>query len=54
MSIGTVFWMLMIIWLVFGWWSTPAGDRIGWGRVGLIFVLLFLLGWKEFGFVIHG
>ncbi len=56
MSIGTLFWFLMILWLVFGlsprWWAgsptwfSPAGDL-------LLFILLFLLGWKSFGFILH-
>lgn len=55
MSIGVLFWVLMVIWFLFGWvrdserWS-------GYGPVGyhlLVFVLLFLLGWHAFGFVIH-
>ena len=54
MSIGTIFWMIMIILALFGWWTTPAGDRIGYGRVGIVWVLFFLVGWKVFGFVIHG
>jgi len=55
MSIGFIFWLLMIIWAVFGfpgapWSSNPWGPRVGWG---LTFVLLFLLGWHDFGFVVR-
>jgi hypothetical protein len=55
MSIGLLFWVLMVIWVVFwGWGRTPGGQQYwpvyhGW----LIFILLFLLGWRLFGFVIH-
>lgn len=56
MSIGTIFWVLMIIWFIFGWiYENPQ-----WGPYGrhgyhlLVFILLFLLGWHDFGFVIHG
>ena len=58
MSIGFIFWLLMILWLVFGcYWHR--GEIQG-GNVGilggnlLLFVLLFLLGWRVFGFVIQG
>jgi hypothetical protein len=56
MTLGLAFWILMLIWLVFGFaWH--------WGMVGiygpvggtvLLFVLLFLLGWKVFGPPVHG
>ena len=62
MTIGFLFWLLMILWLIFGmWWNWPASGSNGgpraFGPVGgnlLLFVLLFLLGWKVFGFVIQG
>lgn len=56
MSIGFVFWLLMIIWLVFGFWSwktTPANWPLL-GGSGMLFFLLFLLGWKVFGWPISG
>lgn len=51
MSIGLLFWILMIIWLVFGFvaWRGIAGP---YGLVGnslLLFILLGLLGWATFG-----
>lgn len=50
-SIGLLFWILMIIWLVFGFvaWRGIAGP---YGLVGnslLLFILLGLLGWATFG-----
>ena len=58
MTIGMVFWILMILWLLFGlYWNR---DDIRGGKYGiaggnlLLFILLFLLGWKAFGFVIQG
>jgi hypothetical protein len=61
MTIGFVFWLLMILWLVFGlYWNWPQGNANGpraFGPVGgnlLLFVLLFLVGWKVFGFIIQG
>jgi len=57
MPIGLVFWMLMIIWFIFGVYSNRADLSAGnWGVAGgnlLQFVLFFLLGWKVFGFVIQ-
>jgi hypothetical protein len=54
MPAGMIFWMLMILWAVFGlWWGisrSPYGQYVG---AGLIFVLFFLLGWKVFGFVVQ-
>ncbi len=57
MSIGLVFWILMLIWLVFGsytTWTVKGPD--GWPLLGgnlLLFVLLLLLGWHDFGPPIH-
>lgn len=54
MTIGLVFWILMLIWLVFGLWQNWPGWQ-GWGAGNLFqFVLFFLLGWKVFGWPIHG
>ncbi len=60
MTIGFLFWLLMILWLIFGlWWNWPdqGAGRAGFGPIGgnlLLFILLFLLGWKIFGFPIQG
>lgn len=58
MTIGFLFWLLMILWFVFGvYWTGPDFQAGRYGIVGsnlLLFVLLFLLGWKVFGFVIQG
>lgn len=56
MSIGLLFWVLMVLWF-FSWiTSVWAPERYPWmlhGSSLLFFVLLFLLGWAAFGFVIH-
>ncbi len=58
MTIGFVFWLLMILWLLCGvYWNR--GDIRGgnYGILGgnlMLFILLFLLGWKAFGFIIQG
>jgi hypothetical protein len=53
MSIGLLFWILMILWLIFGFAYQSAPDRFGpYGWAGgsvLLFILLGLLGWGEFG-----
>ena len=54
MTFGLVFWILMLIWLVFGLWDYWAPNPIGL-RVHtiLIFILFLLLGWRTFGAPIH-
>jgi len=58
MTIGLLFWILMIIWLIFGiYTSWPDWRNNGPYHAGgtlLLFILLFLLGWHDFGFPIHG
>lgn len=53
MSIGIIFWVIMIVWLVFGFWRNSA--NIGaWVPGALIeFILFALLGWAVFGPAIH-
>jgi hypothetical protein len=54
--IGLLFWVMMILWL-FSWIATRFG---GWSGPYvhaselLLFVLLFLLGWHDFGFIVRG
>ena len=53
MTFGLLFWLLMIMWLVFGFFYNSAPDRFvpyGWsGNSLLLFVLLGILGWAVFG-----
>jgi hypothetical protein len=57
MSRGLIFWILMLIWFVFGlvWhFGLISG---GYGILGgalLLFILFALLGWQVFGPPIHG
>lgn len=58
MTIGFLFWLLMILAIVFwavGYWGPYAGNP-NFGRFNgvWLFVLLFLLGWAVFGFAIQG
>jgi low affinity Fe/Cu permease len=55
MSLGLAFWIIMLVWLVFG-------ALLHFGMVGgmwagastlLLFVLFGLLGWKVFGAPLH-
>lgn len=54
MSLQLIFWILMLLWLV----GVFAGPRIGpWAPMGsniLLFVLLLILGWSQFGQPIQG
>ena len=53
MGLGQAFWIIMLLWLVFGVWRDwPSPVAIG-GNV-LIFVLFLLLGWAEFGAPLRG
>ena len=55
MTLGLAFWILMMIWLVFGLVSHfytvgPYGTVVS---TLLLFVLFMLLGWAEFGAPLH-
>lgn len=54
MPLGLAFWILMLLWLAFGvWWNWP--NHATWiGGNALLFILLALLGWHEFGPPLHG
>lgn len=52
MPLGLMFWILMLIWLVFGvWWNWPNHVVVG-GNL-LLFILIGLLGWHAFGPPVH-
>ena len=56
LSIGVVYWILMILWLVFGfwiYWPLATNGRPFGGHLFMWF-LLFLLGVAVFGFPIAG
>jgi hypothetical protein len=61
LSLGLVFWILMLIWLVFGlvwnWPNSPGATALApYGPIGntiLLFVLFLLLGWHAWGPPIH-
>lgn len=61
MSRGLIFWVLMLIWLVFGMVLNFGGAQFGgYAHAGLVanqlleFVLFALLGWQVYGPPVHG
>lgn len=58
MPLGTIFWMLMILWFIFGlWWNWPRAPESTLRPLAvhlLSFVLFFIVGWRLFGFVVQG
>jgi hypothetical protein len=57
MPIGILFWVLMILWFLFGlYWNRADLGSGNYGIVGgnmLLFILLGLLGWRVFGPVLQ-
>jgi hypothetical protein len=50
MSMGLIFWILMLFWLVF--WIWDRNSPLPWGPIGnsvFLFLLFLLLGWATFG-----
>lgn len=58
MTLGLVFWILMLLWLVLGlYWNWPGQSAPNYPILGgtlLIFILFVLLGWHDFGPPIRG
>lgn len=58
MPISMLFWFLYVIFILFGGWAyyQPDPNRGRWPLGGhlLLCILIFLLGWRVFGFVIKG
>ncbi len=53
MPMGILFWVIMIIWFLFGlYWNRAdfaAGNYGPFGSSLILFILLCLLGWRSFG-----
>lgn len=58
MPLGLLFWILWLFCLLFGGYGYRAELAAGkWGGFGgslLLWALLFILGWRVFGFVVSG
>lgn len=58
MPLGIIFWVLMLIWLIFGVWASGPDIRGGqvraFGGTLLVYVVIFVLGWRVFGFIVQG
>ncbi len=57
MPLSFVFWLVFILCFCFSFWSGGyyrTGEYRGFGPWLAIFLLIFLLGWRVFGFVIQG
>lgn len=56
MTRGLAFWILMLLWLVFGaaWRFALFGAVAVWGLALIPFLLLLLLGWQVFGAPLRG
>jgi hypothetical protein len=59
MSIAFLYWLIMILWLLFSLWN---GRRVApntpwnWQPLGgsvILWILLFIIGWRIFGFPLH-
>lgn len=55
MSLLLIFWVLMLLWLVFGLWDWYNPDpRWARGHNVFLFILFLVLGWAVFGAPVHG
>ena len=55
MTLGLCYWILMLVWVVFGL-AIHFGYAGGYGVLGnsiLLFILFLLLGWQTFGPPLH-
>jgi hypothetical protein len=53
MSLGLMFWILMLVALVFGFYTNRASVAPYVSSSLPAFILLFLLGWQVFGAPLH-
>lgn len=52
MSLALAYWIIMLVWLVLGVWTSWPNLRAGSGNL-ILFVLLVIIGWKLFGAPVH-
>lgn len=56
MTLGLAYWVLMLVWLVFGLllhFGYVSGPFSGGVNIILLFILFVLLGWQVFGAPLH-
>lgn len=53
MSIGLLFWVIMVVGLLFGLYTNRASIYVWAGNNFILWILLALLGWAVFGPAIH-
>jgi hypothetical protein len=56
MTSAVLFWVLMILWAIFGFWGNyqpTAPPFVRYGGTLLIFVLFAIIGWHVFGAPVH-
>ena len=56
MSLGILFWIIMLLTVFFGWWTNYGnpGWRYGaFSNMLVILVLIAILGWHAFGAPVH-
>lgn len=57
MGIGELFWIIFAICFLFGFFWNITGRAVGpygwYGNYLPFIILIFLLGWRVFGFIIH-
>jgi hypothetical protein len=53
MSYALAYWIIMLVWLVFGFWSTGTNNWKSWAPNLLLFVLFVLIGLQVFGKPLH-
>lgn len=50
MTLGLVFWILMLLWLVLSlYWSWPFQPSPAHANNGFLFLLFLIIGWAVFG-----
>jgi len=56
MELGTLFWVIYVVALLFGMWSNYEAGQPLWvrraGAYGVIWLLVGVLGWRVFGSVV--
>ena len=52
MNFAIAYWVLMLVWLAFGLWTSYPFTRNSGGTL-LMFLLLLIIGWQVFGAPLH-